>query len=577
MAALSAACSRVGRCSGTVHDVRVARALSWWQSVKVQQDRASVVALTVANLLPLAGVLFLGWDAGAIVLLAWSENLIVGFYAVLRIALLKVEKPTHHLPKIPFIAFFCAHFGFFCAVHGAFILHFFTLGGSAPTSPGGDWPFPLDVLIEAWQRRLPGMEWQILCLFLSHGVSFVQNYMRGKERGSSSILEAMLRPYGRMVLMHVAVIAGGFGIVALGSPAPVLFVLVGLKLVVDLTLHKWSHRMKDAEGRFSHSKGADIERLLDSLVPRFLAALCLAAAVGSVGFAWHQHRKVVTSQPVEAVVVSSGVEEQVNDEGGTMYRPSVVYRYDVGGRSYTSSEIFPLTAWASERRETAERFVRPFAVEQSVEAYYNPEEPSRAFLLKRYSFLPYLFILVSAPLTVLFAARCLRDRVQWLSAQSQQCKALTVAAVWHGVGIAACGHYFGVSVRPYEMFPVVVAAIYEGLGLIPLAVALPKRGALGRLRKAFFAALVGALVGIWAGGLLGGFGGIAVGLISRGIFGRSVGGTHWAFYGLVGGAALGAALFGIATLVIPFETAQTPERTEKRRKAGKRSGRPKGR
>jgi hypothetical protein len=569
----------VSHCGGTVHGVRVARALSRWQSVRVQQDRASGVALTAANLMPLAGVLFLGWDAGAIVLLAWSENLIVGFYAVLKIALLKVEKPAHHLVKLFFILFFCMHFGLFCAVHGSFILHFFTLGGGAPSSLGGDWPFPLDVIVQAWHRRLPGMEWQVLCLFLSHGVSFVQNYLLGKERASSNIMQVMVQPYGRMVLMHVAVIGGAFAAIWLSSPVPALFVLVGLKLMVDIALHRWSHREKGAEGRRSRRMlqiDAGVERRLDRLALGFLAVLCLAVAVGSVCYDWHQHRKVTRFRPVKAVVTSSGVKVEPSDEGGPTYSPSVVYVYEVSGRSYTSQEVFPIGE-GFQRRKTAERFSRPYRAEQVVEAFYDPQDPSQAFLVRRYTFFPYLFILVSGPAAVMLSALCLRDRVALLSRQSAQRKALMAAAVWHGVGIAVCGHYFGVSVRPYETFPVVFAAIYEGLGLIPLALALPKEDALGRLRKAFIAALVGAAVGVWAGGLLGGFGGIVVGLISRGIFGRSVGGTHWAFYGLVGGAALGAALFGIATLVIPFETAQPPQRTEKRRKVGKRSGRPKGR
>ncbi|MEM9315282.1 MAG: DUF6498-containing protein, partial [Pseudomonadota bacterium] len=46
-------------------------------------ERASVLqksalALIVSNALPMLGVLFLGWDVGAIVVLYWSENLILG-------------------------------------------------------------------------------------------------------------------------------------------------------------------------------------------------------------------------------------------------------------------------------------------------------------------------------------------------------------------------------------------------------------------------------------------------------------------------------------------------------------------
>ena len=38
----------------------------------------SVAALVAVNLIPLAGVFFLDWDIGPILLLYWSENLVVG-------------------------------------------------------------------------------------------------------------------------------------------------------------------------------------------------------------------------------------------------------------------------------------------------------------------------------------------------------------------------------------------------------------------------------------------------------------------------------------------------------------------
>lgn len=557
--------------------------------MRAREDRASVVALTAANLLPLAGVLFLGWDAGAIVLLAWSENLIVGFYAVLKIALVKVEKPAHHLAKLFFIAFFCMHFGLFCGVHGSFILYFFKLGGPASPSLGGDWPFPLvflqilvGVAADAWRARPPGMEWQVLCLFLSHGVSFVQNYVLGKEYASSNIVLAMVRPYGRMVLMHVALIAGAAATVGLGSPVPMLFVLVGLKLAVDVALHRWSHREWGAKGRPGARLDERVARqfLEKGLVGKrlglglFCAFLSVFALV-SVCFAWHQHHKVTTFRPVDAVVTSSGFKQEADSEGGQTYSPSVVYTYEVSGRSYTSQEVFPIGESFSSR-ETAARFSDPYGAGQVVQAYYDPKDPSQSFLLKRYCFIPYLFILASAPAAVVVVALCFWDRVALLSRQPAERKALMVAAVWHGVGIAVCGQYFAASVRPYETFPIAVAAIYEGLGVIPLAMALPKRGVWGRLREALFASLVGGLVGLWAGALVGGLGGLAVALVSRAVSGRAVGGLHWALYGLIGGAAAVGLLFGLATLFGKAKFASTPPQTDGRRQAKGRSGRGKG-
>lgn len=82
----------------------------------------------------------------------------------------------------------------------------------------------------------------VLALFASHGVSFVYNYLLKREYVSTNPGKLMASPYGRVVVMHIAIIAGGFFTMALGSPAGLLVVLVILKTVMDVTLHNRSHR-----------------------------------------------------------------------------------------------------------------------------------------------------------------------------------------------------------------------------------------------------------------------------------------------------------------------------------------------
>ena len=214
----------------------------------------SIAALAAANLVPLAGVLLLDWNAEVIVLLYWTENVVVGFYNVLRMGVLRVEKPVLHLEKLLAIPFFCLHFGGFCAVHGVFLLAFFKVGGGLGHGfPDLDWPGHLvflqmlvAVIVRLWRSHPPGMQWPVLCLFVSHGVSFVQNYLLGKEYASATMQGLMARPYTRIVLLHFAIIAGGLPVMVLGSPVPLLFVLVGLKIGLDVWLHVRSHRAAPA-------------------------------------------------------------------------------------------------------------------------------------------------------------------------------------------------------------------------------------------------------------------------------------------------------------------------------------------
>ena len=218
--------------------------------MKRQKSRFSVLALIIANLAPLFGVVFLGWDAATIVLLYWVENLIVGGYNILMMTLAKVESRSAQFQKLFMIPFFSVHYGGFCAAHGFFLLTFFKIGNGADVfTPQDPWPGPLifvqllvSVVTQLWESRPAGFEWPVLGLALSHGISFIRNYLIGGEYLTRPIGKLMSRPYKRIVLMHVAIIAGGVPIMMLGSPVPLLFILIVLKIVMDIWLHNKAHK-----------------------------------------------------------------------------------------------------------------------------------------------------------------------------------------------------------------------------------------------------------------------------------------------------------------------------------------------
>ena len=226
--------------------------------MRLPKISSSVLALIVANIVPLAGVLFLGWDAGFIVLLYWTENVVIGSYNILKMAFVTVESPLFHLGKLHSIPFFCLHFGGFCAAHGVFLLAFFKLGGGMESVFAGEsWPGPLfflqllvSVITTLWRHHPEGMEWPVICLFVSHGISFVQNYLLKMEYASLTVTELMKQPYKRIVILHVAIIAGAAPIMMLGSPVPLLCILVLLKLGMDVYLHVKEHKI-DTDDRTS--------------------------------------------------------------------------------------------------------------------------------------------------------------------------------------------------------------------------------------------------------------------------------------------------------------------------------------
>ena len=139
-----------------------------------KKDNMSLVALIGANLIPFVGIFFFGWDVGFVVLLYWFENLVVAFYNILKMAVLKTDQAQKNIGKFFAIPFFCLHYGGFCAVHGLFLTVFFKIGESSPFPANGHtWPMHLvfiqlliNVIAKIWANRPPQMIWALLGLFI---------------------------------------------------------------------------------------------------------------------------------------------------------------------------------------------------------------------------------------------------------------------------------------------------------------------------------------------------------------------------------------------------------------------------
>ena len=51
----------------------------------------------------------------------------------------------------------------------------------------------------------------------------------------------MMPPYGRIILMHVTIIFGGWLVLALGAPVMALVLLIVLKIISDVRAHDKEH------------------------------------------------------------------------------------------------------------------------------------------------------------------------------------------------------------------------------------------------------------------------------------------------------------------------------------------------
>ena len=78
-------------------------------------------------------------------------------------------------------------------------------------------------------------------LFISHGVSFVDNFLGRREYAGATMKALMIAPYNRILVMQLALIFGGWIILLLKSPVPALALFILLKIVLDFTAHRKEH------------------------------------------------------------------------------------------------------------------------------------------------------------------------------------------------------------------------------------------------------------------------------------------------------------------------------------------------
>jgi hypothetical protein len=207
-------------------------------------DRAAIALLVAANLVPLAGVVFWGWQVGQVVFLYWMENLIIGGFSVLRILAFdpgarKEDQEVSTLPgRLALAGFFCVHYGGFCFVHGLFLASFFGRDASGAQ-------ITLLAMVLGMLRE-PVVVAALLALLVSHGWSFFRNYLGRGEYERIDGQELMLRPYNRIMVTHIYIVFGGFLLSAIRSQLLPMLLFVAVKVGCDIYFHHHEHRGQSA-------------------------------------------------------------------------------------------------------------------------------------------------------------------------------------------------------------------------------------------------------------------------------------------------------------------------------------------
>jgi hypothetical protein len=218
----------------------------------------STFIYVIANLLPLAGVVFWGWDVFVLLVLYWLETAVIGFWTVIRILLVSPEgsatlnRMAARVIGRGFTAVFIAvHAGIFMTIHFLFLWSLFA--GHWTEEIHSPFDFVRLIVIDS------GLWLPLLILFAVRGWFVVRDVVAGETDVEGDIIGGL---YARIVVMQVAIIFGGWLTIIAGGSIGTLALLVIGKTVVELYSDRISAHIGDATAkaaaeRDGEGKGSD--------------------------------------------------------------------------------------------------------------------------------------------------------------------------------------------------------------------------------------------------------------------------------------------------------------------------------
>src|SRR5688572_13652802 len=173
--------------------------------------------LITANLVPVYGVLFLGWNAREVFIVYCFETIIIGFFTLLKLAITGIIRKTDiweyqgNITKKPFwlfMLFFLVHYGMFVAIQMSL---FFAFSGI-----GKDNDISIFNFFNRWPEIITNETYIMLGVFIvSYAFRNITEFILSGEYRTASLRYLMFQPYGRIFIQQFIVLMGsiflGFG------------------------------------------------------------------------------------------------------------------------------------------------------------------------------------------------------------------------------------------------------------------------------------------------------------------------------------------------------------------------------
>ncbi len=203
----------------------------------------NLLAVALVNLIPIAGVLWLGWDAFTVVFAYWMEGAVIGLFTLLKIIwALPVYDPTPgksvtyerknkdvsasftltQASKATIIPKFIGIYGGLMLFYAIFLVLF--LGGDRT----------IDAAAARLKGAFPALLTMLAAMILWHTCGFYSDFIRGPAWARSDPMFHFARPFGRFILLHLLIVFGSIITFAFSLPWSYLGLFILLKSLGDM-------------------------------------------------------------------------------------------------------------------------------------------------------------------------------------------------------------------------------------------------------------------------------------------------------------------------------------------------------
>ena len=167
--------------------------------------------MIAANLLPVVGAWFFGWDAIEIFTVYCLETIIIGFYILVKMAIVTVYRKQDdwynqgtktRVSGLFFMLFFLVHYGMFVAIQMGI---FFAVSGMEDYYHISFFNF-----FSKWPAIISTDSLVMLAVFfVGYGFAMVKDFVMTRQYRTIPMMILMFQPYLRIFIQQVTVILGG--------------------------------------------------------------------------------------------------------------------------------------------------------------------------------------------------------------------------------------------------------------------------------------------------------------------------------------------------------------------------------